>query len=407
MNFLADVKTASFELSSLDLATRNKIINTLADLLEKELAQIILENELDMTAARKANLSPALQDRLFLDEKRIRAICTSLRQIVALKDPLFRVLDGWKTIDNLEIQKLSVPIGVIYAIYESRPNVTIDIAALAIKSGNACILKGGKEALRSNTFLANLVTESLELCGVNKNSVYFVNSRETADDLLKQDEYIDLIIPRGSSELIKHVSQNSSIPVLKHDKGLCHIFVDESANFETALEIILNAKSRTGVCNAVESILVHNSIRAEFLPLLQEVLEKEHIEIRACARSKELIKAVAATEQDYKTEYLDKIVSLKVIDGVKDAVKHINTFGSGHSDAILTNSAQNAQLFTDTVNSACVYVNASTRFTDGFAFGFGAEVGISTNKLHARGPVGLNELTTYKYKIYGKNSIRN
>ncbi len=404
---LQPLKTAARDLSGLNNQRRNDVLRAIAAGLNERCAEIIVENELDMSNA--ADLSPAMKDRLFLDEARINAMAQGVLEIAALPDPIGEILEGSQTKDGLIIQKVSVPIGVIGAIYEARPNVTIDIAALCIKSGNACVLKGGSEAINSNRILAAIVAEALEKNGAPKDAVHFIDStdREATRELLKQNDVVDLIIPRGGAGLIDFVVQNSTIPVIKHDKGVCHIFVDKFSDCDRAIEIILNAKvQKPSACNALETLLVHRDIKEEFLPRLARALSGAGVELRACDEARDIITATPASDEDWSAEYLDKTLALKVVKDLNAAVAHINLYGSGHSDAILTTNYANSQKFLKEVDSACVYVNASTRFTDGFAFGLGAEVGISTGKLHCRGPMGLKGLMTYKYKIYGSGQIR-
>ncbi len=409
--FLQKAKEASALLANLDSKSKNTILNTIADMLVVNAPQIIIANEIDIKNAKENNLDSAMVDRLFLDEKRINAMATALREIAALKEPVGRVLEGWITEDNLKIEKVSVPIGVIGVIYESRPNVTSDVAGLCIKSGNVAILKGGKEAQNSNEIIAQIIGEAIESCGLPKEIVSLLpdSSREGVTFLIKQDKYVDLIIPRGGEGLIRYVNENASVPVVKHDKGLCHTYVDESADIESAISISLNAKTqRPGVCNAMETLLVHKDIAAEFLPKVAKVLKEEHkTELRGCANTLKYINSITATEEDWDTEYLANILSIKIVENLNEAIEHIGRYGSGHSEAIITKDYQNGEEFLNRIDAACVYINASTRFTDGGAFGFGAEVGISTNKLHSRGPMGINDLTTYKFKIYGNGQIRN
>ena len=319
------------------------------------------------------------------------------------------MLDGWSVPNGLNIQKVSIPIGVIAIIYESRPNVTSDVAALCFKSGNVCILKGGKEAKHTNEAIANILRNILEKNNISKEAISLIpnNNREAVASLIVQDKYLDLIIPRGGEELIKFVNKNASVPVIKHDKGLCHIYLDKDANHNKALNIAINAKcQRPGVCNAMETLLIHKDVAAYLLPPLHEMFIKEKTQIKACEITRKYIDVQSATLEDYGTEYLANILNIKVVENINEAIEHINTYGSGHSESIISENYSSINKFLDEVDSACVYANASTRFTDGSAFGFGAEVGISTNKLHARGPMGVNDLTTFKYKIYGNGQIK-
>jgi len=406
---LQKVKEASKTVAMLNGKEKRDILNKMADNLEKYSKEIIEENKKDMDYAKNNNLNSALLDRLFLDEKRVKSMANALRDIAKLKDPVGRVIDGWRLDNGLEIQKVKIPIGVIGIIYESRPNVTSDAAGLTFMSGNACILKGGKEAYHSNSVIIEILRNTLKENNLPEDIVSLLPdySRSGVEWLIKQDKYVDLIIPRGGEALIKFVSENSKVPVVKHDKGLCHIYVHKDANIKKAVEISINAKvQRPGVCNAVETLLVDRDIAAKFLPEIKEEMQKNEVELRGCEITLEYIDINPASEEDWNTEYLDKILSIKIVDNVNDAIEHIEKYGSGHSDSIITENFSVAEEFLNRVDSACVYVNASTRFTDGGEFGFGAEVGISTNKLHARGPMGIDDLTTYKYKIIGNGQIR-
>jgi len=407
--FLKRAKDSSSVVSTLNSGEKKRVLFQMAEALNKNIDFIVSQNRKDMSKADELNLSSALKDRLLLDENRVKAMANSLQEIAALKEPVGRVLDGWVLDNGVKIQKVSVPIGVIGVIYESRPNVTADVGALCFKSGNVAILKGGKEAEFSNRAIAQILQDVLEKNNLPKEIISLLpdSSREGVDYLIKQDRFVDLIVPRGGEGLIRYVLANATVPVVKHDKGLCHTFIDESANIDMAVSIAVNAKcQRPGVCNAMETLIVHKNIAKEVLPKLKEAFEKEHTELRADKEALEIIEAKEATDEDFDTEYLANILSIKVVDSLDEAIAHIQKYGSQHSEAIVTQNYQNAEEFLNRVDAACVYVNASTRFTDGGVFGFGAEVGISTNKLHARGPMGINELTTYKYKIYGNGQIR-
>ena len=406
---LQKVKEASRVVASLKGEVKRKVLLQMAEEIQKNQEKIISENKKDLDYAKKANLSSALIDRLLLDEKRIKAMADAIRVVASLKDPVGRVIEGWTLDNGLKIEKVKIPIGVIGIIYESRPNVTSDAAALTFMSGNACILKGGKEAMNSNKIIIEILQNVLKANNLPKEIISLIPdySREGVAKLIKEDKYIDLIIPRGGEKLIKYVSENSKVPVVKHDKGLCHIYVHKDADIDEAVKISVNAKvQRPGVCNAVETLLVDDEIKEEFLKKLKASMDKYNVELRGCEKTQEVIDVVKATEEDWHTEYLDLILSIKVVDSLDEAIKHIQTYGSGHSDSIITNNYKASEEFLNRVDSACVYVNASTRFTDGGVFGFGAEVGISTNKLHARGPMGIDDLTTYKYKIYGNGQVR-
>lgn len=407
--FLEKAKSASRIIATMSGSERNRILRQMAQALRTNTAKIIQANSIDMHKAHEENLASSLKERLLLDEKRIDAMAVAIEEIAALKDPVGRVIEGWVTEAGLKIEKVSIPIGVIGIIYESRPNVTSDTAALCFKSSNGCVLKGGKEAEASNAIIAEVLQEVLVQNNFPKELIALLpdSSREGVSKLIKMDKYVDLIVPRGGEGLIRYVSQNSSVPVVKHDKGLCHTYIDKEANIEKAIAIALNAKvQRPGVCNAMETLLVDTVIAKEVLPLLKEVFECEHTQLKGCEKTRNVIDIALASEEDFDTEYLANILNIRVVDGVEGAIEHIVRFGSGHSEAIVTESITTAERFMDAIDAACVYVNASTRFTDGGAFGFGAEVGISTNKLHARGPMGVEGLTTYKYKVYGKGQIR-
>ena len=407
--FLQEAKASSRVLSTLSGSEKNRILKEMAQRLRTECSTILEANAVDMRNAEANDLTSALKDRLFLDENRVEGIARAIEEIAALKEPVGRVLDGWYADAGFKIEKVTVPIGVVGVIYESRPNVTADVGALCFKSGNVAILKGGKEAEHSNRAIASVLQSVLVTNGLPKAAIALLpdSSREGVAKLIRQDRYVDLIVPRGGEALIRYVSENATVPVVKHDKGLCHTYVDEDADFEKALKIAVNAKCRrTGICGALETLLVDSAIAEEFLPQIKVAYDAQGTEIRGCERTRKIIEANAATEEDYATEYLENIVTIRVVDGVEAAVAHIETYGSQHSEAIVTENYTTAETFLNEVDAACVYLNASTQFTDGGEFGFGAEVGISTNKLHARGPMGVSELTTYKYKIYGHGETR-
>ncbi|RRS31920.1 MAG: gamma-glutamyl phosphate reductase [Epsilonproteobacteria bacterium (ex Lamellibrachia satsuma)] len=407
--FLQEAKASSRVLSALSGADKNRILREMAEALRIHTDEILKANALDMQDAEINNLAPALKDRLLLDEGRLEGMAVAIEEIAALKEPVGRVLDGWVTEDGLKIEKVSIPIGVIGIIYESRPNVTSDTAALSFKSSNVCVLKGGKEAQYSNEAIAKVLQGVLKKNDLPEALISLIPdaSREGVAKLIKMDKYVDLIIPRGGEGLIRYVSDNATVPVVKHDKGQCHTYIDEDANVDNAIAIALNAKvQRPGVCNAMETLLVDAAIAKEVLPLLKEAFDEAHTELKGCARTQESIGVSPATEVDFDTEYLANILNIRVVDGVEGAIEHIIRYGSGHSEAIITENITTAEAFLNSIDAAAVYVNASTRFTDGGAFGFGAEVGISTNKLHARGPMGIEGLTTYKFKIYGSGQIR-
>ncbi len=407
--FLAKAKESSRVLSTLSGAEKNRILKEMAEALRANTPTLLKANALDMADAEVNNLAPSLKDRLLLDEGRVGGMAVAIEEIAALKEPVGRVLDGWVTEDGLKIEKVSVPIGVIGIIYESRPNVTSDTAALSFKSANVCVLKGGKEAQNSNEAIAKVLQEVLKKNDLPEALISLIPdaSREGVAKLIKMDKYVDLIVPRGGEGLIRYVSENASVPVVKHDKGQCHTYIDEDANIENAIAIAINAKvQRPGVCNSMETLLVDAAIAEEVLPQLKAAFDAAHTELKGCELTQKSIEVALATEEDFDTEYLANILNIRVVDGVEGAIEHIIRFGSGHSEAIITENITTAEAFLNGIDAAAVYVNASTRFTDGGAFGFGAEVGISTNKLHARGPMGIEGLTTYKFKIYGSGQIR-
>ncbi len=407
--FLKKAKESASVLSTVTGEKKKRVLKEMAEAILKNEERILSANEIDMENARKNGLSSAMMDRLLLNRKRVMDMADSVAQIAALKDPVGRVLEGWILDNGLKIEKVSVPIGVIGIIYESRPNVTSDTAALCFKSSNVCILKGGSEAKNSNEAIAAILREVLLANSLPAELISLLPdySREGVAELIKMDRYVDLIIPRGGEALIRYVSENATVPVVKHDKGVCHTYIDKEADFEKAIRIAVNAKvQRPGVCNAMETLLVDEAIKSEILPRIYEAFKPHETLLKGCPKTLESINVEKATEEDFDTEYLDNILSIKVVDGVEGAIEHINRYGSGHSETIVTQNYSTAEKFMNSIDAACVYLNASTRFTDGGVFGFGAEVGISTNKLHARGPMGINDLTTYKYKIYGEGQIR-
>lgn len=396
--------------ANLSSEQKNIILNNAANSLIENIDNILKENQKDLELAKKSGIKLSLIDRLTLTEQRIKAMSLGLREVALLDDPIGEVLYMKTRPNGLMIGQKRVAIGVIGIIYEARPNVTADAFGLCIKAGSAVILRGGKEAINSNIAIIKSFQKSLLDVGFPIEIVQLIEdtSRETAKNMMKLNEYIDVLIPRGGSGLIQSVINNSTIPVIKTGVGNCHIFVDNSANQENAVDIIINAKAqRPGVCNAVETLIIHKDISKEFIPKVCEALSKVKVEIRGDDVVQKLYKPVIpATEEDWKTEYLDYIISIKVVNNIEEAMKHIQTYSTGHSEAIITENYTNSQKFLDEIDSAAVYVNASTRFTDGNEFGFGAEIGISTQKLHARGPMGLKELTTTKYIIYGNGQIK-
>ena len=401
---------ASRDAAKLTINDKNKALELIARALTENVDTILMANEIDMENGKKAGMKDSLLDRLKLTKERIEAMAEGALKVRALDDPTGEVIRMWENPNGLRIGQKRVPIGVIGIIYESRPNVTVDAFVLCFKAGNAAILKGGSDAINSNIAITSVIRKTLEECDINSDCIQLIEKtdRTVVDELLKLNQYIDVVIPRGGAGLINFVVNNSTIPVIETGTGNCHIFVDASADFDMALNIIENAKTqRTGVCNACESLLVHRDIADEFIPLLANRLFGHNVEIRGDEKSRLIVPEIkAATDEDYGTEYLDLIVSLKIVENVDEAIYHINKYNTGHSEAIVTNDYNNSEKFLNEIDAAAVYVNASTRFTDGFEFGFGAEIGISTQKIHARGPMGLKELTTTKYIIYGNGQIR-
>jgi glutamate-5-semialdehyde dehydrogenase len=404
-------KSASRLLALTTTQEKGRALQLMARALVSQSSYIIRENAKDLALAHSAKYAPALIDRLTLNEKRIKAMADAVLETAKLKDPIGDVLETIKRPNGLVIKKIRVPLGVVGIIYESRPNVTSDCAALCLKSGNAAILKGGREAIFSNKAIFKVLKSTLAKTKIPANALQLIEStdRSAVHELLKLDEIIDVIVPRGGEELIRFVVENTRIPVVKHYKGVCHVYVSKKADLNMAHAITMNAKTqKPGVCNAMETLLVDKSVAGKFLPAMIADLQKAGCEIRGDESTRRIVQdgVKKAAKEDWSTEYLDLILSVRVVDGLNQAVEHINAFGSHHSDAIVTKDKKEAQAFLDQVDSACVYVNASTRFTDGFEFGFGAEVGISTDKLHVRGPMALEGLTSYKYEVYGSGQIR-
>lgn len=403
-------KEASKILLTASKKKKNEALEEIAKQLEKSVSYILEENKKDVREAQKKSISESMLDRLMLTEDRIYGIAEGVRQVAQLKDPIGEVVHMWENKAGLRIGKKKVPMGVIGIIYEARPNVTVDAAALCLKTSNATILRGGTEAFHSNFAMVNIMQNALESCGLPAGAIEMIEDtrRETAVEFMKLNDYLDVLIPRGGAGLIQTVVNNATVPVIETGTGNCHIFVDETADFQKAVDIIINAKTqRPAVCNACESVLVHQTIARDFLKLLEPALKEKGVAIYGCAGTREILPDVfPATEEDYAKEYLDLKLSVKLVDDIQEAISHINHYSTGHSESIITESYTNAERFLNEVDSACVYVNASTRFTDGFEFGFGAEIGISTQKLHARGPMGLDALTSIKYVIYGDGQIR-
>ncbi len=403
-------KAAARALAKVETNIKNKALSRMAEALVENTGFIMRENEKDMHFGKSKGLSKAMLDRLLLNEKRILDMAEGLRQIASLPDPIGEVTRGWKRPNGIQIGQVRVPLGVIGIIYEARPNVTVDAAALCIKSGNAVLLRGGSEALNSNKAIAEVISKAGEEAGLPQNSIQYIDiaDREAVNIMLKLNDYIDVLIPRGGAGLIKNVVENATVPVIETGVGNCHVYVDADADLKMAEEIIINAKTqRPAVCNAMETLLVNKACAKDLLMSLAPRLLALGVEVRGCERVRELIQeAVPATEEDWYTEFLDLILAVRVVDSLDEAMEHIYKYGTKHSEAIITNSYPNSQRFLKEVDAAAVYVNASTRFTDGFEFGFGGEIGISTQKLHARGPMGVEQLTSVKYVIYGEGQTR-
>lgn len=403
-------KTAKYDVQKYTTKMKNEALVHIADKLVACSEEILKANQMDIDKAKENGIPDGMIDRLSLSNTRIEAMAEGLKQIADLPDYVGDVMEEFSHKNGMKIRKVRVPLGVIGIIFESRPNVTADAFGLCFKSGNSVILKGGKEAIFSNIAITKVIKEGLKEKNLNEDAVILIEDtdREVTARFMKLKEYVDVLIPRGGAGLIKAVVENSTIPVIETGTGNCHIYVDESADLTKAVNVINNAKTqRISVCNACESLIVHKNIVSKLMPLVKEALSHADVEYRCDEMAKQYTKdALDATEEDYGREYLDYILSVKTVDDVKEAVEHINKYNTGHSDAIITENKENAEYFLNNVDSACVYVNASTRFTDGFEFGFGAEIGISTQKLHARGPMGLRELTAYKYQIIGNGEIR-
>lgn len=403
-------KANSAKLARLDTAAKNAALVRMAEYLLKEKGYILKENKKDVTGALKRKLQKSFIDRLTLDEKRLNEMAGSLREIAALPDPVNTVISDWKRPNGLQVKKVRVPIGVILIIYEARPNVTSDCVGLLFKSSNVGILRAGRDAITSNSAIAKVLNQAVASCGLGFEPFFVIRktSHAVAAQLLKQNEYIDMVIPRGGEALIRMVVAQSRIPVIKHYKGVCHLFIDASADIARALRICVNAKvQRPGVCNAVEKILVHKDCAATFLPLLKKEFDAHGVTMRGDTASRKILKGIKkATHADWTMEYLDLIVTVKVVANISEAIEHINRYGSHHTDSIITDNPAHREQFIREVDSACCFANISTRFSDGHELGLGAEIGISTDKLHARGPMGLEELTTYKWVVTGEGQIR-
>lgn len=407
--FVKNAKKASLKLATISSGKKTEVLLDMADQLRVDQMAIIEANAEDLKTAKEMGLSSAMIDRLMLDRARVEEIANAVAEIAVLRDPVGRVIDGWITKDDLKIEKVAVPIGVVGVIYESRPNVTADVAALCFKSSNVAILKGGKEAINSNRAIEKSLQKVLAKHNLDSATVSLIpdGSREAVAWLVKQDKYIDLIVPRGGEGLIRFVSENATVPVVKHDKGVCHLYIESTADYEMSEKIAINAKvQRPSACNAIETLLIDQSIAREFLPKLKIAFDKHNTELVGCEKTVEILGIALANESDWDAEYLANKLAIKVVANADEAIAHIQKHGSNHSESIITSLREISEKFMREIDAACIYTNASTRFTDGGEFGFGAEVGISTNKLHARGPMGINELTTYKFQIYGNGQVR-
>ncbi len=403
-------KASKSEMRALNEQIKNDTLFLIKERLWERRDVILRENEKDLQTARSQGLSSAILDRLKLDEEVLKGICDGIGDVISLPDPVGKVTGMWKRPNGLLVGRMRIPLGVIGFIYESRPNVTVDAAVLCIKSGNVVILKGGSEAINSNMAICDIIREALKDKGIPEDAVSLIPTidRKAVDQLIQMDDCIDLIIPRGGEGLIRYVTENSKIPVLKHFKGVCHIYVDRYADLQMAYSVCLNAKvQRPGVCNAMETLLVHRDVAKEFLPEMIRIFKDKGVEIRGCEKTRRIIRDIGvAEESDWYEEYLDLILSVKVVESMDDAVRHIETYGSNHTDAIITDSYERAHRFIEMVDSSVVLVNASTRFNDGYQLGLGAEIGISTSKIHAFGPMGLEELTTTKFIVFGDGQTR-
>jgi glutamate-5-semialdehyde dehydrogenase len=403
-------KVAAVGLATITTERKDEALRAMADALEQNMTLILEHNEKDLSAGREEGISAALMDRLTLSESRVREMADGLREVAALRDPVGEIVDGWKLPNGLIVEKVRVPLGVIGIIYEARPNVTVDAAGLCIKSGNSVILRGSSSAINSNKILVRIIAGAADWVGLPKCLIQLVEStdRESARELMRLHDLVDVLIPRGGAGLIRTVVENSTVPVIETGVGNCHVYVDEGADIAMAVDIVVNAKTqRPGVCNACETLLVHRDIAREFLPAVYEPLTAKGVVLRGCPITRKTLKGIEdATEEDWYTEYMDLILAVKVVESLDEAIRHIGRYGSSHSEAIVTNDYARGKRFVEEVDSSAVYINASTRFTDGGQLGMGAEIGISTQKLHARGPMSLPELTTTKFVIYGTGQVR-
>jgi glutamate-5-semialdehyde dehydrogenase len=402
----AAAKAASIPLGSITADVKNRALAAIAEAMRKNTSQIIEANQQDLARSRDQNLSAPLLKRLNFDENKIADVCAGIEHLIKLPDPVGRTITATELDTDLELYKVSSPLGVVGVIFESRPDALVQISSLCLKSGNAVLLKGGSEAAQTNRTLAQVISDASEKAGIPKGWLGLLESRTEVADMLTMDDYIDLIIPRGSNEFVQHIMDNTNIPVLGHADGICHLYVDADADIDMAVNITVDSKCQyVAVCNAAETLLVHRNIAPQFLPKVKEALEAKDVEIRGCPETLKIIDAKPAADDDWQTEYLDYIIAARIVSDLDQAIQHINKYGSGHTDAIVTNNKQTAAKFMQLIDSADVFHNCSTRFSDGFRFGLGAEVGISTNKIHARGPVGLEGLLIYKWHLLGTGQI--
>lgn len=403
---LRQAKEASREMLSVSTEMKNEAIQAISESLQNHVEEILIENQKDIKQAQENHMTSAMIDRLLLTKERILSIAKGIEKLIDLDDPVGKTMKTIHRPNGLEIQQVRVPIGVFGIIYEARPNVTVDIACLCIKSGNVCVLKGGKEAYHSNLYLTRIIQDAIK--DILPRCVYYIESmqREIVYELIRQNEYLDVVVPRGGKGLIQYVVENATVPVIETGAGNCHLYIDKDANMKKALDITMNAKvQRPSVCNAIETLLVHKDIAKLFLPQLVHKLNGQ-VELRGDKKTQEYISCLQATEEDYQKEYNDYILAVKVVDSIEEAIEHIYKYSTKHSESIITENQNTANIFLSSLDSACVYHNASTRFSDGGEFGFGGELGISTQKLHARGPLGLEEMTSFQYRIYGQGQIR-
>lgn len=395
-------KQASIHLSGVQGELKNRALSAIAGALKDNSAKVLSANQQDLARAQQENLAKPLLKRLKFDNDKISEVCAGLDSLIKLDDPVGKTISALQLDKELELFKVSCPIGVVGVIFESRPDALVQISSLCLKSSNAVLLKGGSEAAQTNRVLSEIISEATEKCGITKGWLGMMETRADVTEMLDMDKYIDLIIPRGSNEFVQHIMNNTNIPVLGHADGICHVFVDAPADVNMAVDIAVDSKCQyCAVCNALETLLVDSKIAGEFLPKVKAAFNKRNVEIRGCDKTGKIIDVKSASQEDWRTEYLDDIISIKVVDGIDEAIEHINEYGSGHTDCIVTENKTNAAKFMDMVDSANVFLNCSTRFSDGYRFGLGAEVGISTNKIHARGPVGLEGLLIYKWKLLG------